>query len=727
MVRNALEQLWYRTRRRTARLATCSFLLLATALPAIAGTVSLAWDPVTATGLSGYMVYYGTSSGSYPNKIDVGNVTTFTVPGLPDTGTFYFVVTAYDGSRTESGYSNSVAKAVVPSAPVRTAAFSANVVSGNAPLAVNFASYYSGTITTYAWTFGDGTTSNAANPAKTYTAPGTYSVTLTVTGPGGSDVQTRSNLITVLSAPVGPPVRTSAFTASAVSGNAPLAVNFASFYSGSITTYAWNFGDGTTSSAANPNKTYNTPGTYSVTVTVTGPGGSDVQTRNNLITVAAARTAEPAPVRTAELEASAISGTVPLPVDFTSHYTGNITAYAWTFGDGTSSSDRNPSKFYAAPGVYTVSLTVTGPGGSDVQTKTNLVRVLPTPPSLMTRIGMVVDAHSATGTTSNLNGVFEPGETVMLEPTWRNQTAGAVALSATASILAGPPGASVTLPGASATFGSINPGTAANCQATTGVCYQMAVAVPAARPGVHWDAHITETLSSGVVLSSPVHIGHSFLDVSENDPRYPDIETLLHNNVAAAYEDGTFRPWATSTRLDTAVFLARGLVAPVGDGAIPDSGQIGKLAYSCMPGGRSLLRDVSINSTECKYAHFLLSKGVEVEFGCTAKRLCAANETTRAAMAVMLAGSLATGGDAAVPEAGTFSDSGSTRSYDCSVDGGSHFPDIRKSDAFCRHVNYLWARDMIKGNANGTFGPAANVTRSEMARVLVEGMALKLY
>ncbi len=727
MAQDALERLWCCISRLTARLATCSFLLLATALPAIAGTVSLAWNPVTAPGLAGYMVYYGTSPGIYPGRINVGNVTTFTVPGLADTGTYYFVVTAYDGSLIESAYSNSVAKAVVPSAPVRTAAFSASVVSGNAPLAVNFVSYYTGTITTYAWNFGDGTTSSAANPSKSYATPGTYSVSLTVTGPGGSDVQTRSNLITVLGAPVGPPVRTAAFTASAVSGNAPLTVNFASFYSGSITTYAWKFGDGTTSSAANPSKTYTTPGTYSVTLTVTGPGGSDVQTRSNLITVAAARTADPAPLRTSDLEASAISGIVPLPVDFTSHYTGNITAYAWTFGDGTSSSDSNPSKMYAAPGVYTVSLTVTGPGGIDVQTKTNLVRVLPTPPTLMSRIGMMVDAQSATGSQSNLNGVLEPGETVMLAPTWRNQTASAVALSAIASILAGPPGASVTLPGASATFGSINPGTAANCQASTGVCYQMAVTVPATRPSVHWDAHITETLSNAVVLSSPVHIGHSFLDVSENDPKYPDIETLLHNNVAAAFEDGTFRPWATSTRLDSAVFMARGLVAPVGDGAIPDSGQVGKLTYSCMPGGRSLLRDVGVNSPECKHAHYLLSKGVDVEFGCTAKRLCAANETTRAAMAVMLAGSLATGGDAAVPAAGSFSDSGSTRSYDCSVDGGSHFPDVRKSDAFCRHVNYLWARDMITGTPIGTFGPSSSVTRGEMAKVLVDGMALKLY
>jgi PKD repeat protein len=623
--------------RLTARVATCACLLLAAALPAFAGTVSLAWDPVPNSGVAGYMVHYGTSYGSYPNRIDAGNTTTFTVPGLADTGIYYFVVTAYDGSRTESAFSNSVAKSAAASPPSRIAPFSADTVSGTAPLSVNFTSYYAGTITAYAWNFGDGTSSSAANPSKAYTSPGVYSVTLTVTGPGGTDIQSRSNLIKI-----------------------------------------------------------------------------------------AASVAEPAPVRTAALTASAISGIEPLPVDFSSYYTGKIDSYAWTFGDGTSSSESNPSKMFTAPGVYSVGLTVTGPGGSDVQTKTNLIRVLPVPSTFMSRIGMAVDAHAATGTNSNLNGVLEPGETALLEPIWRNQTAAPVALSATATILPGLPGVNLNLPTANASFGSINPGTAANCQVITGVCYQMAVAIPPTRPAVHWDAHITETLSNGIAFSSPVHIGHSFMDVSENDPSYPHIEALLHNNVAAAFEDGTFRPWAASTHLDMVMFMARGLVAPVGDGAVPDSGMAGKLAYSCMPGGKSLLRDVSISSQVCKYAHFLIAKGVNIEFECSPKRLCIARDNTRAAMAVILAGSVA-GGNTQVPMSGTYSDSGAVRSYDCSVSGGSHFTDVLATDPFCRHVNYLWARDIISGNNGGPYGPSSIVTRAELARSLVNGLSLKLY
>ena len=60
---------------------------------------------------------------------------------------------------------------------------------------------------------------------------------------------------------------------------------------------------------------------------------------------------------------------------FTNSSTGNITSYAWTFGDGGYSTAASPSHIYAAAGVYTVSLTVTGPGGSNTQTRSNYVTV----------------------------------------------------------------------------------------------------------------------------------------------------------------------------------------------------------------------------------------------------------------------------------------------------------------------------------------------------------------
>ncbi len=73
---------------------------------AIAGSVSIAWDPNTEADLAGYKVYVGTSPGTYPQTIDVGHVTTFTISDLTDGETCYFAVTAYDIFGNESGFSN---------------------------------------------------------------------------------------------------------------------------------------------------------------------------------------------------------------------------------------------------------------------------------------------------------------------------------------------------------------------------------------------------------------------------------------------------------------------------------------------------------------------------------------------------------------------------------------------------------------------------------------------
>ena len=173
-------------------------LLMLAAMQATAGSLALAWDPVNDPRVAGYKVHYGTSSGNYTAQMDAGNVTTSTVPNLVDGATYYFAVTAYDGSLVQSGFSNEVA-GTVPAAPVGApvANFSASTTSGTAPLAMNFTSTSTGSINTYAWTFGDGTSSTAQNPAKTYTTAGSYTVALTVTGTGGSNTKTVPNYITV--------------------------------------------------------------------------------------------------------------------------------------------------------------------------------------------------------------------------------------------------------------------------------------------------------------------------------------------------------------------------------------------------------------------------------------------------------------------------------------------------------------------------------------------------
>ena len=81
--------------------------------------------------------------------------------------------------------------------PAPAANFAANPTSGTAPLTVAFTNQSTGTINTFAWNFGDGGTSALASPSHTYTTAGTFTVSLTVTGPGGTNTRTAANLITV--------------------------------------------------------------------------------------------------------------------------------------------------------------------------------------------------------------------------------------------------------------------------------------------------------------------------------------------------------------------------------------------------------------------------------------------------------------------------------------------------------------------------------------------------
>jgi PKD repeat protein len=98
------------------------------------------------------------------------------------------------------GYGGSHYSLDVPAEPVATpeADFTADPISGPFPLTVNFTDQSIGQISSWSWNFGNGSTSAEQNPSHTYTDPGTYTVSLTVTGPGGSDTSVKADFITVL-------------------------------------------------------------------------------------------------------------------------------------------------------------------------------------------------------------------------------------------------------------------------------------------------------------------------------------------------------------------------------------------------------------------------------------------------------------------------------------------------------------------------------------------------
>jgi len=160
------------------------------------------------------------------------------------------------------------------------------------------------------------------------------------------------------------------FTASPTTGTAPLPVNFTSTSSGPPDTWAWDFGDSGTSTAANPSHTYTTPGVYDVKLIVANPAGSSTNTKTAYITV----TSSPP---TADFTATPTSGLAPLQVVFTDTSSGSPTSWAWDFDNNgsTDSTGQNPTNTYSA-GTYTVRLIACNGGGCSTNTKTAYISAL---------------------------------------------------------------------------------------------------------------------------------------------------------------------------------------------------------------------------------------------------------------------------------------------------------------------------------------------------------------
>jgi PKD repeat protein len=200
------------------------------------------------------------------------------------------------------------------------------------------------------------------NPVHTYLSPGTYTVTLTASNAGGSNSVTQTDYIAVSAASITPP--TASFNGTPSSGSAPLTVRFTDSSINGPIVWQWNFGDGNTtnSTVKNPVHTYLAPGTYTVSLTASNAGGSNSVTQTDYIAVSAA--AIPAPV--AGFTGTPTSGAAPLTVTFTDTSTSAIpiASWLWDFGDGTSSTDVNPTHIYTNVGIYVVNHTVTNTIGN---------------------------------------------------------------------------------------------------------------------------------------------------------------------------------------------------------------------------------------------------------------------------------------------------------------------------------------------------------------------------
>jgi PKD repeat protein/Zn-dependent protease len=255
---------------------------------------------------------------------------------------------------------------VVATAPV--ADFYSATQSGSAPLRASFFDRSEGTLPLrYLWDFGDGSTSFEQNPTHAYAANGNYTVSLTVTNSFGQDTKTLPGYIAVGDPPV------PHFSVSPSKGNVPLPVVFTDMTTGGAGSWIWDFGDGSSAFVQNPVHTYTKPGIYTVTLSVTNEFGSEQVIKSALINAGV--------VPDAEFIAETRQGDPPLTVRFRDFSSGRPLAWLWDFGDGTTSTEKDPVHTYTKEGYYTTSLHIANAFGSDSLTRPDHILVgNPVPP-----------------------------------------------------------------------------------------------------------------------------------------------------------------------------------------------------------------------------------------------------------------------------------------------------------------------------------------------------------
>ncbi|MDT8394783.1 MAG: PKD domain-containing protein [Bacteroidales bacterium] len=161
------------------------------------------------------------------------------------------------------------------------------------------------------------------------------------------------------------------FSATPLSGVAPLNVSFTDLSTNNPTSWQWDFGDGNNSTEQNPNHTYYSAGTYPVQLTVVNELGSDTEIKTDYITATA--TGNP-PI--AGFTATPTNGIAPLLVSFIDQSDNDPVSWQWDFGDGTVSTLKSPLHTYDATGTYSVSLTVENSQGSDTEVKSDYIVVV---------------------------------------------------------------------------------------------------------------------------------------------------------------------------------------------------------------------------------------------------------------------------------------------------------------------------------------------------------------
>jgi len=338
--------------------------------------ITLSWEYPTGTTITGFR--------AYQNSQLIGETSDPTARTLECTaditsGAVTYGVTAINPDGSETTVSNLLTYSADSTAPDTTApdttalkaVITASTTNGPAPLSVGFnASTSTGTIASYLWDFGDGSTATTQTVNHIYTNAGTYTARLTLTDNVGQ-TNTATVAVTAASAPITPATPpTAVISSSAATGPAPITVSFdgsgSTATNATLNAYNWSFGDGGSATGSKVSHAYTTAGTFTATLTVTDSKGQTSEVGTPVIVTAPVVTNK-APQ--AVISATPISGSAPLTVSFdgggSTDSDGAISSYVWNFGDGSSATGKTVSHTYTTEATFTATLQVTDDKGEN--------------------------------------------------------------------------------------------------------------------------------------------------------------------------------------------------------------------------------------------------------------------------------------------------------------------------------------------------------------------------
>ena len=400
----------------------------------------LQFDASSSQDPDGSIVGYAWEYGDGASETGVTRYHSYAAAGVY---TARLTVTDDDGATATTTHTVSVS-APAPSNQPPTAAFTVSPASGSPGTWFTFNAAGSqdtdGSIVSYTWEYGDGASGTNVTDYHAYASAGTYTARLTVTdNDGASNSTTRSVVVqtaampdlsvqSVTFTPSNPTIGQSlTFTIIVRNSGTASAGQFRVRLQGSASsrqTYITSLASGASRTITLSLPLTTSPETFIVTADDFGQV-SESNESNNTRTTTATATAVPVVAEAG----GPYSGTVGTSVSFSgTGSSGPITAYFWSFGDGTSTQGITVSHSYSVAGTYTVSLTVYGSGGLQ-STDTALVTISPAVPGLAVQLSLpkttyeVDETITITYTTNRTAYVYlcevdSDGRVVLLYPSW---------------------------------------------------------------------------------------------------------------------------------------------------------------------------------------------------------------------------------------------------------------------------------------------------------------------